>query len=107
MLRNQGRGVVSGIVYGRGPCERAGVSRGLLHRVEAGDAGVSIGAAFELAAVLGIPLFDEPSRLAPAIKQVETTLTLLHKAAGQPRKPVKMTSEPSVRALLHPGRRAR
>ena len=37
---------------------RAGVSRGLLARVEGGDMGVAIGAVFEIAAVLGIPLFE-------------------------------------------------
>ena len=69
--------------------ERAGVSRGLVHRVETGDPGVSMGAAFELAAVLGLPLFeDEPSRLGPALKRTETTLKLLPKAARRPRKAV-------------------
>ena len=69
--------------------ERAGVSRGLLHRVEAGDPGVSIGAAFELAAVLGLPLFDDdPSRLGPMLKQAEKALTLLPKAARVSRKAV-------------------
>ncbi|MDZ4695109.1 MAG: helix-turn-helix transcriptional regulator [Deltaproteobacteria bacterium] len=38
--------------------ERAGASRSLVVRVEAGDMGSGIGAAFEMAAVLGVPLFD-------------------------------------------------
>lgn len=38
--------------------ERAGLSRGLVHRVEKGEMGCSIGAAFELGAIVGIPLFD-------------------------------------------------
>ena len=38
--------------------ERAGISRGLLQRIEAGDPGCSIGAVFETAALVGIRLFD-------------------------------------------------
>ena len=38
--------------------ERAGVSRGLVHRVEKGDMGCSIGVVFELAAIVGVRLFD-------------------------------------------------
>jgi transcriptional regulator with XRE-family HTH domain len=37
--------------------ERAGVSRGLVHRAEQGDMGCAIGAVFELATIVGIPLF--------------------------------------------------
>ncbi|MDP2080707.1 MAG: helix-turn-helix transcriptional regulator [Pseudotabrizicola sp.] len=39
---------------------RTGVSRGVIQRLEAGEPGTSIGAAFEAAVVLGIPLFDVP-----------------------------------------------
>ena len=38
--------------------ERAGVSRGLLHRIEKGEMGSSVGAAFEVAAIVGLRLFD-------------------------------------------------
>ena len=38
--------------------ERAGVSRDLLYRVERGDPRVALGLAFELAAIVGVPLFD-------------------------------------------------
>ena len=38
--------------------ERAGISRGLLRRIENGDPGCSIGAVFEVAAILGVPLFN-------------------------------------------------
>ena len=38
--------------------ERAGMSRGLLRRIEAGDPGCAIGAVFEVAAVVGLPLFN-------------------------------------------------
>jgi len=37
---------------------RAGVSRGVVQRTEAGDPGVAIGSVFEMASILGIPLFD-------------------------------------------------
>jgi DNA-binding XRE family transcriptional regulator len=62
--------------------ERAGVSRGLAHRVEAGDMGCAIGAAFELAAVVGVPLFAaDRTTLAMHIGTAEKALTLLPKAA--------------------------
>ena len=38
--------------------ERAGVSRGLVHRIERGEMGSSIGAAFEVAAIVGLRLFE-------------------------------------------------
>ena len=38
--------------------ERAGISRGLVHRIENGEMGSSIGAAFELAAIVGLRLFE-------------------------------------------------
>ncbi|WP_349370427.1 helix-turn-helix transcriptional regulator [Salinarimonas sp.] len=61
--------------------ERAGVSRGLVHRIEAGDMGCAIGAAFEVAAVVGAPLFEpEPRTLAPHIAAARDRLTLLPKA---------------------------
>lgn len=37
---------------------RAGISRGLLHRIESGDPGCTIGAVFEVATIVGLPLFD-------------------------------------------------
>ncbi len=41
--------------------ERAGISRPLLRRIEAGDPGCGIGAVFEVAAIVGIPLFEADS----------------------------------------------
>lgn len=38
--------------------ERAGISRALLHRIERGDPSCSIGAVFEAATIVGVPLFD-------------------------------------------------
>lgn len=38
--------------------ERAGISRGLVQRIERGDLKCSLGAYFEVATILGIPLFE-------------------------------------------------
>lgn len=60
--------------------ERAGVSRGLVHRIESGDMGCSIGAAFEVAAIVGVPLFDaEPTTLTRHLGMARDRLTLLPK----------------------------
>lgn len=62
--------------------ERAGISRGLLRRIETGDPGCSIGAVFETATLVGIPLFDlDPAQLAAADKALTHTLALLPRAA--------------------------
>lgn len=64
--------------------ERAGVSRGLVARVEGGDLGASIGAAFEMAAVLGVPLFEaDPARLASRLDRERALTALLPKRAFQ------------------------
>lgn len=60
--------------------ERAGVARSVIQRVEQGDMTCGVGIVFEVAHIVGIPLFDAgPSRLASEIKQVEDKLTLLPK----------------------------
>lgn len=60
--------------------ERAGISRGLAHRIEKGEMGCSIGAVFELAAIVGVPLFEtEPSALARHLATARSKLTLLPK----------------------------
>lgn len=57
---------------------RAGISRGLVQRIEKGDLNCAIGAAFEAAAIVGINLFNSESHsLAGHIRQVEDKLTLL------------------------------
>jgi len=58
--------------------ERAGLSRGLVHRIENGEMGCSIGAVFELAAMVGVPLFEEqPSTLGQHLAAARSKLTLL------------------------------
>lgn len=62
--------------------ERAGVSRGLVGRVEKGDMGAAIGAAFEMAAVLGVPLFDaDPVQLGSRLDRAREVNALLPKRA--------------------------
>lgn len=60
--------------------ERAGISRGMLLRIEKGDPKCEIGATFEVARLVGIDLFEaESSRLAMHLQHVEEKLTLLPK----------------------------
>lgn len=61
--------------------DRAGISRGLVQRIEKGDMKCSIGAVFEVAAILGIKLFDtNETSLAKNIRQNEDKLTLMPKS---------------------------
>lgn len=58
--------------------ERAGVSRGLVHRIERGEMSSSIGVAFEVAAIVGLSLFDsEPTTLSRHRSMEREKLTLL------------------------------
>ena len=64
--------------------ERAGISRGLLQRIEKGDLNCKIGAVFEVAAIVGIRLFDaEGTTLTKYIREAEDKLTLLPKSVRQ------------------------
>ena len=65
---------------------RAGLSRALLRRIETGDPGASIGAVFEVAAVVGVPLFEvERGRLANRIAHQSEKLALMPAAVRRPR----------------------
>lgn len=58
--------------------ERAGISRGLVQRIERGDMGCSIGAVFEAAAIVGVPLFDASlSELRASTAETDKLLRLL------------------------------
>ena len=58
--------------------ERAGISRGLVHRIEKGAMGSSIGAALEVAAIVGLRLFEaEPTTLTRHLSMARDKLTLL------------------------------
>ena len=52
--------------------DRAGLSRGLLRRIENGDLGCALGAVFEAAAVAGVCLFDADE---PALRSAVTSNT--------------------------------
>jgi transcriptional regulator with XRE-family HTH domain len=66
--------------------ERAGISRGLLRRIEAGDTGCTIGAVFEVAALVGVRLFDaEQATLSRDIEANREVMTLLPKSIRKPR----------------------
>ena len=70
--------------------ERAGISRGLLQRIEKGDPKCSIGAVFEVATIVGIKLFEaEELALRKYINQAEDKLTLLPKSIRKKNKEVK------------------
>lgn len=70
--------------------ERAGLSRGLVHRIERGDMGCSIGAVFELAAIVGVPLFEaEPATLTRHLEAARSKVTLLPKKVRKTTKAVK------------------
>ena len=61
--------------------DRAGISRGLVQRIERGDPGCAIGAVFETAAIVGVRLFDaDQSTLANQISVHGTTLALMPKS---------------------------
>lgn len=58
--------------------ERAGISRGLVHRIEKGEMGSSLGVAFEVAAIVGLRLFEaEPTTLTRHLSMERGKLTLL------------------------------
>jgi transcriptional regulator with XRE-family HTH domain len=61
--------------------DRAGLSRGLLRRIENGDLGCTLGAAFEAAAVAGVRLFDvdEPA-MGTAVTSNTAMMTLIPKS---------------------------
>lgn len=58
--------------------QRAGVSRFSVQNILKGEPSVSIGTYFEIAVILGVPLFtDNSHKLASMIKQVEEVISLL------------------------------
>jgi transcriptional regulator with XRE-family HTH domain len=57
---------------------RAGISRALLRRIENGDPGSAIGSAFEVAAVVGVSLFEpDRNRLTSQLHHATERLALL------------------------------
>jgi transcriptional regulator with XRE-family HTH domain len=61
--------------------DRAGISRGLLRRIEAGDTGCTIGAVFEVAAIVGVRLFDAgQTTMSREVESNREVMALLPKA---------------------------
>lgn len=62
---------------------RAGIARDTLQHIEKGDPGCAIGLVFEVAALVGVPLFSDdltPATMVRERARVEDKLTLLPKA---------------------------
>lgn len=69
--------------------ERAGISRATLQKVEKGELNVAIGLVFELAALVGVTLFnDERTALAAHIARTDDMLALLPSSVRKRSKPV-------------------
>jgi AraC-like DNA-binding protein len=70
--------------------ERAGLSRGLVARMEKGDLGCAIGAVFEAAAVVGVRLFDaDQIAMTGHLSANNATLTLMPQKVRTSMGPVK------------------
>jgi len=60
---------------------RVGISRDMLYRIERGDPRCNIGAVFEAAVIVGVPLFtEEPGRLSSHVQEQADILKLMPKA---------------------------
>ncbi len=70
--------------------DRAGISRGLLQRIEKGNLKCEIGAVFEVATIVGVKLFDaDESTLTRYLRQSREKLTLLPKSVRNKTKVVR------------------
>jgi transcriptional regulator with XRE-family HTH domain len=70
--------------------DRAGISRGLLQRIEKGNLKCEIGAVFEAAAIVGVTLFDaDENTLAKHLHHTREKLALLPKSVRQKPKAVR------------------
>jgi ribosome-binding protein aMBF1 (putative translation factor) len=70
--------------------DRAGISRGLLQRIEKGNLKCEIGAAFEVATIVGVKLFDaNESTLTKYLRQTKEKLALLPKSVRKKSKTVR------------------
>ena len=69
--------------------DRAGISRATLQKIEKGDLSVAIGLVFEVAALVGVTLFDEErASLAAHIARTDDKLALLPRTVRKFRKMV-------------------
>lgn len=64
---------------------RAGISRDMLYRIEKGDPRCELGATLEVAAIVGVTLFEpELSDLQTRVRETTDKLVLLPKAVRKP-----------------------
>jgi len=69
--------------------DRAGISRGLLLRIEKGNPKCEIGTVFEVAALVGVTLFNADSdALSSNVEHIEDKLALLPKTIHKSRKAI-------------------
>ena len=69
--------------------DRAGISRATLQKIEKGDLSCAIGLVFEVAALVGMKLFDtEHSSMAMQHERIDDKLALLPKAVRSAKKAV-------------------
>lgn len=65
--------------------ERAGISTSTLQKVEQGNPSVTLGVAFDVATLVGVPLFDQDrSRLATELARRRDRLALLPQRVREP-----------------------
>jgi transcriptional regulator with XRE-family HTH domain len=70
--------------------DRAGITRVTLGKVEHGDLTVGLGVAFEVAALVGVPLFQEDrTRLSAELDRARDRLALLPQRIRSRQEPVK------------------
>lgn len=70
--------------------DRAGISRGMLQRIEKGNPKCEIGAVFEAAAIVGVKLFDaDENALAKHLHHTREKLALLPKSVRKKNKTVR------------------
>ena len=70
--------------------DRAGISRGLLQRIEKGNLKCEIGAVFEVATIVGVKLFDaDETALRKYMHQTKEKLALLPKSVRKKSKAVR------------------
>lgn len=70
--------------------ERASISRDMLYRIEKGDPRCELGATFEVAAIVGVSLFEsELSRLSERNRMMDEKLSLLPKSVRKRKSKVK------------------
>lgn len=70
--------------------DRAGISRGMLQRIEKDNLKCEIGAVFEVAAIVGVKLFDaDKNSLAKHLSQTREKLSLLPKSVRKKKKVVR------------------